>query len=231
MEAEMASMQRELAKGDERLEGEVSVTCVERYLCEMVFEALAPFCRTHPDIELSVESSYGTANLSKREADVALRMFRPGKQPPEHLLGRSLVRVCYASYVATRFADELDPELGAKSTRWLGYGVPQMNEYWLEHCPFPDAKPWGSFLGTTLQRKAAHAGLGIAHLPCCVGDRDPNLQRLQSASAQPWFDLWILSHADLRDTERLRQVRQLLSQWIQEREPLFEGQRPHSASV
>lgn len=231
MEAEMASMQRQVAKGDERLGGEVSVTCVEPYLCEMVFEALAPFCRAHPEIELSVESSYSAANLSKREADVALRMFRPGKQPPEHLLGRSIVRVHYASYVATRYAEEQDPGLGAKNSRWLGYGVPQMDGYWKEHCLDADAEPWGSFLGTTLQRKAAHAGIGIAHLPCCGGDRDPNLQRLKSVSAHQWFELWILSHADLRDTERLRKVREVLSGWIQERAPLFEGQRPHSVSA
>jgi len=229
MEAEMASMQRELTKGDDRLEGEVNVTCVEPYLCEMVFEALSPFCRTHPEIELSVESSFSAANLSKREADVALRMFPPGKEPPEHLMGKPLVRVFYTSYVATRFAADLDPKQDPKQARWLGYGVPQMDQFWKERCPYPDPVPWGKFLGTTLQQYAAHTGLGIAHLPCCVGDRDNSLQRLQGAEAHQWFDLWILSHVDLRDTARLREVREVLSRWIRDREPLFEGRRPHSA--
>lgn len=231
MEAELASMQRALQGGDDRLQGQVTVTCVESYLADVVIRCLAPFCRSHPKIQLTVESSYSAANLSKREADIALRAFRPGKQPPEHLLGRSVVGIHYASYVAKRHATELDPQLGGSEARWLAYGVPELDDFWREYSGHPDVPLWGGFLGTDLQQQAARAGLGIANLPCYVGDTDPQLQRLVGAEVRQWFELWILSHVDLRETARLRAARQALADALKAEAPLLNGQRPNSVQA
>lgn len=54
-------------------------------------------------------------------------------------------------------------------------------------------------------RQAAASGLGLTPLPCYLGDSTPELERVPSdALADMKTGLWILSHADLRHTARVR---------------------------
>ncbi len=54
------------------------------------------------------------------------------------------------------------------------------------------------------QFAAAKAGLGIAMLPCFMCDPEPTLVRVVRELAKPAFDVWVLTHPDLRDTARIR---------------------------
>ena len=46
-------------------------------------------------------------------------------------------------------------------------------------------------------------GLGVARLPCFVGDNDPDMQALPSSQKLPEVPLWILKHPDLCHVERV----------------------------
>ena len=70
---------------------------------------------------------------------------------------------------------------------------------------------------------AARRGLGVAFLPCALGDADPALVRLPGSEPVPRFDIWILSHPDLRDTARLRAARDHLVAAIEAKADRFEG--------
>ncbi|MDJ0593813.1 MAG: hypothetical protein QNJ72_28180 [Pleurocapsa sp. MO_226.B13] len=50
------------------------------------------FADKYPDIELELIISYELLNLSKREADVAIRACF---HPPEHLVGKQVIRCAY----------------------------------------------------------------------------------------------------------------------------------------
>jgi DNA-binding transcriptional LysR family regulator len=226
VEQEMATLERELLGQDERLKGRVRVTCTDEFLSDLIVQNLAPFCLSYPSIDLEISPSYRPYDLSKREADIALRILRLDKQPPEHLLGRKLVPIYYANYVAREHEQRLDPEIVGSRSRWLGWTNPKTDAMWVLESSYPDVPVWGSFMGMGLQRSALRAGLGIANLPCFVGDADPALRRLGKADLKPWFSLWILSHPDLRDTERLRLARDHLTQAILGQSSRFLGDRP-----
>ena len=71
----------------EVLSGTVRMTCSDAVLHGLLLPALARFMPGYPALQLELATSNDFANLSRRDADIALRMTRT---PPEHLVGRNL---------------------------------------------------------------------------------------------------------------------------------------------
>src|SRR5690606_21304500 len=82
--------------------GTVRLTCTDAVLNSLLLPALAAFMPNYPALSLELVTSNDFANLSRRDADVALRLTN---QPPEHLVGRRLAAV---SYVVCARADGQD---------------------------------------------------------------------------------------------------------------------------
>src|SRR3546814_549588 len=74
------------------------------------------------------------------------------------------------------------------------------------------------------QLAAARAGIGLALLPCYLGDGDPGLVRLL---AQPLpeltGELWIVTHTDLKGTARVRAFFDLVGDGLARERDRFEG--------
>jgi DNA-binding transcriptional LysR family regulator len=223
VEREIAAIERGLVGQDARLEGPVRVTCCDPFLTSILVRCLAALCEQHPGIELELAADARNLDLSRREADVALRVFRAGTSPPEHLIGRRLVPLVLASYIATAHADRLDPECGGRSVRWLGSDGTRVLESLVASSSYPEAPIWGSFDSMEVTVQAARAGLGLVMLPTYVGDADPELQRLARPDLRHIADFWLLSHRDLRDNARLRAAREQITAALTERIALFRG--------
>lgn len=207
VEREMASLERDLAGQDERLAGWVSVTCCDEYVSAVLVRELTPFCAEYPEIELCMTTDSRAFDLSKREADIAVRTLARGAQPPEHLIGTRVAPVVVGSYVARAHESELDPELVGTSPRWVAFEERKILEAMVAQSSYPDVPAWGAFNSLSLLVQAAREGLGIAMLPTYVGDVEPALRRLARPDLRHVADLWLLSHVDLRDNTRLRATR------------------------
>jgi DNA-binding transcriptional LysR family regulator len=223
VEREMAALERGLAGQDARLEGRVRVTCTDAYVGRMLLSALAELCTQHPGLELEVHVDDAYLDLSKREADLALRAIGADGSPPEHLLGRKLVPIVLASYVGVAHAGRLDPERGGGTVRWLGSDMAKVIERLVAGSSYPELPIWGAFQSMEVMAYAAHAGLGLAMLPTYVGDADPQLQRVAKPDVRHMADFWLLTHRDLRDNARLRVARELITTALTERMALFRG--------
>ncbi len=87
----------------------------------------------------------------------------------------------------------------------------------------PDAQV-GFRTNTDETRVAAiAAGLGIAELPCYVGDADSRLKRLSEPMVYPGWELWLLIHKDLRATARIRAVLDFVAETFAKKRGLIEG--------
>ena len=76
------------------------------------------------------------------------------------------------------------------------------------------------------QFTAAKAGIGFAVLPCYLGDIDPGLVRaLDGPVAELTRELWIVTHADLRKTARVRAFFDIVGDGLAARQELFGGRR------
>ncbi|MFM9881379.1 MAG: LysR substrate-binding domain-containing protein, partial [Burkholderiales bacterium] len=167
-------------------------------------------------------------NLSKRDADIAIRATR---KPPEHLIGKKVGVVAMAVYGSRHYLKDrpskalashdwiaLDDSVGHNaSLGWLGRIMP------LDDVPYRT----NTFIGVA---NACAAGLGLAVLPCFIGDQQPLLVRMTAPIDECANDLWILTHPDLRNTVRVNAVFDALRQELNAAIPLLAGKRPGSAS-
>ena len=222
VEREMSALERGLAGKDARLSGSVRVTCTDPFIAKILLDALVPLCERHAGIELELDADSKNLDLSKREADVAVRALTPSASPPEHLIGKRLAPSVVCSYVARAHAERLDPERGGV-LRWLGSSLRGVMEELVATSSYPEAPIWGTFDSMIVTLEAARAGLGAVILPTYACDPDPSLSRLVKADRRHVADFWLLSHGDLRDNARLRAAREAIVKAITERAELFHG--------
>ncbi|MAC25135.1 MAG: LysR family transcriptional regulator [Sandaracinus sp.] len=224
VEREMAALERGVVGQDARLEGPVRVTCTDAWVARLVLRALAELCRRHPGISIEIDTEGRNLDLSRREADIALRAVAVDATPPEHLLGRKVAPIVVASYAGVAHLARLDPERGGEGARWLGSERERLVAQMVASSSYPELPIWGAFGSISVVRQAAMEGLGIAMIPTYVGDPDPALRRLTRPDVRHLGDFWLLSHPDLRDNARLQAAREVVTAAFREREALFAGQ-------
>lgn len=88
-------------QGGEVISGTVRLTCTDSVLQGLLLPALAQFMPAYPALVLELSTSNDFANLSRRDADIALRLTRT---PPEHLVGRCLGTVAYQVCASPAYA-------------------------------------------------------------------------------------------------------------------------------
>jgi DNA-binding transcriptional LysR family regulator len=219
IETEIHSVQRRLVGRDRRLAGSIRVTMVDVVSTHLLMPDLAEFSERYPDIQLEVIIGYETLDLSRREADVAVRFV---KNPPDHLIGRRLGTVANAAYATQAYLDSHDLADPA-SASWIGYGSPEPFPNWIKQSDYPHIPAKGVFDSMLLQLQAARCGMGIANLPCFLGDPESEFVRLPPGEPRPGYDLWLLRHRDTRATARLRVFSEFIADAVTRYRPLLEG--------
>ncbi|MES2299526.1 MAG: LysR family transcriptional regulator [Pseudomonadota bacterium] len=212
---------RKVAGRDLRPSGIVRITTTDS-IASAVLNPMLAICRQrYPQITLQISIANAMADLSKRDADIAVR---PSARPPEHLLGKRIAPLAFAIYGSkTYLAGARGIELGAH--QWIALGESQERHRtlrWLEKIVALDEVGCrvDGFSGVA---QACADGLGLALLPCFLGDASKQLRRLAPPDPQLASELWILTHPDLRHTARIKAIFQTLQQHLLELAPRFEG--------
>jgi DNA-binding transcriptional LysR family regulator len=183
------------------LVGKVTLSAPPVLVAHMLAQHLARFRSLYPDIRLSLAAQALQVSLSRREADVALRLVRPEEAGT---FARKLGVMAFGLYARRDYAHRDTPD------RWqfIAYDesfadVPQQK--WL--LGIAGARPIACELNDISGHLiAARAGAGIAGLPCFLGDADPDLVRIAEDVATFSRDIWLLVHRDLRKTPSVRAV-------------------------
>jgi DNA-binding transcriptional LysR family regulator len=228
MEEEALAVSRDLTGSDLRLSGRLRVTSSETLAYRLLTGYIAAFRKVHPGIVVELAIDNRVLSLSHREADVALRPVRPKER---ELWGRKLADVAWAIYAARDFSGALTN--GLRNPK-------DIQEYplvgWDEAATGIAAAAWLSripastfaFRSNSLvnQLVAAKAGMGLAILPCYLADPEPELIRLLPEPIPELAgELWIVTHADLRRTARIRAFFDLVGNGLTAERDLFEGKR------
>lgn len=214
---------RQLHGQDARLTGEITLTLPDILANYLLMPELVTFTEQYPDIDLSMLISYDVFDLSRREADVALRVYGDNRMPPEDLIGRKLVRVSSCYYATKDYLEKHDPWSEASTARWVGWGDNENYPEWVKRSAFPNIPAYGHFNNAMLQATAVQYGLGLGALPCFVGDQIPDVVRIPGCEPYPNYDLWMLSHPDLRDTARHRVFREFIAKAINDKRNVILG--------
>lgn len=231
MEGEALALARDVTGRDHRLSGGLRVTCSETLAYSRLTTHLAALRRAHPGIVVELAIDNRVLSLSRREADIALRPIRPKESD---LWGRKLADVAWAVYGAPAHLDEhgrptSPDDLGRHAMiGWEKTMSGIRTADWLE-TTLPDAGFVHRTSSLVAQLGAVKAGIGLAVLPCYLGDGDDGVTRaLPEPIAELTGELWIVTHADLKTTARVRAFFDLVGEGLARERDLFEGRRPHS---
>jgi DNA-binding transcriptional LysR family regulator len=219
-DADLHTFGRTVAGRDDELKGQVCVTIPGVIPVKYFMAHFMEFARQYPEIQLKIHDSFEVFDLSRREADVAIRFTN---NPPEHLIGRKLGKMYQAVYARRDYIDRHDPAAADSDAKWIGWGTPEERPTWIEKSPFPHLGVAGHFNNMVIQFEAAKAGMGLGYFSCILGDTDPDLVRL--SEPKPQMDVWLLSHRDLRAAARMRAFRQFIIQRQPEIEAALAGTR------
>ncbi|MCJ2050768.1 LysR family transcriptional regulator [Methylobacterium sp. J-070] len=217
IEADVTRFERAAAGRGDTPSGELRVTAPAGFAADLLMPILAAFGARYPDIRIALILSEEALNLSRRDADVAIRVSR---DPRGTLVGRRLAAVAWAVYgLADRAYGDLaaedwispDPSVaGGSFTRFLAARVP--------------ADRVRLRINTVTGLDAAvSAGLGIGPLPCFAADANPALRRLSGPHPELGADLWVLTHPDLRHAARVRVFMEHCAEAMLPLRPRFEG--------
>jgi molybdate transport repressor ModE-like protein len=228
IETEADALSRHVAGGDKRLTGALRVTSSETLAYSALTSELARFREAHPGIVVELVVDNRVLSLSRREADIALRVTRP-KEPD--LFGRKLADIAWTIYAAPRLL-ALHGPVGMTGPMpdlpFIGWG-PEVSGIaaadWLDQLAGPRQIVYRAS-SLINQFTAAKAGIGFVVLPCYLGDTDPGLVRaLDAPLAELTRELWIVTHADLRNTARVRAFLDIVGEGLAARQELFGGRR------
>lgn len=229
LEEKVATLERRIIGRDCKPSGTVRLTTVESILLEVFPPMVDRFRAKHPEIELELISSTAQLNLSRRDADVAVRATTT---PPELLVGRRLAGIASAAYAPLSYEP---PEGLADLGRlpWIGYDESLAHlkaARWLTR--FLGEKPPAIRVNSVLSVKTmVEAGVGVGFMPCFMGDISDKLQRVVDPDQRWSSELWILTHPDLRHVPRVRAVMDHFAEEIAVLRPLFEGERPRGGRL
>jgi len=221
MEASSHLLETRVFGRDQSARGLLRVTLPPFLATHLLMPDLADFARLHPDIEMEILSTGELANLTNREADVAIRIVADRMTLPLNLHGLKGPELFSGVYMSR---DRLAAwRAGAPDPiRWIvidTHGIPNWAREGEVHAtgvPFraPDAET---------QIVAAQQGIGMTKLPCFVGDTDPLLVRVPGTDLPMHGTLWLLTQGETRKTKRVRLFTEFVSRRLSAYAPLLAG--------
>jgi DNA-binding transcriptional LysR family regulator len=198
------------------LQGTVRVSANEIVGFYLLPPVLAAFRVQHPGVQVEIVISNRASSLNKREADIALRMFRP--QQPD-LVARRLPDLplgffAHREYLACRGTPRSFDDF--KSHDVIGFdeltdfidGAARMGYRFTRE----DFALRTDHLLAQINLLRAGAGIGATHVR--LADRFPELVRILDDIPLPALEFWCVCHRDVQHNSRIRALMQHLIQWF-----------------
>jgi DNA-binding transcriptional LysR family regulator len=206
VERSVQAFQRQLMSEGEELTGTLRVTCPEGMASRLLAPVIEAFREKYPELRVDLIMTDRRLDLAKGEAEVALRMHEPGD---DSLIARRIANSPWAvfasqSYIKRHgrpqrwedlnqhaiieFAGELADNHAA---RWLRTVAPQATI----------AIRGNSMLGVLA---AVKSGAGLAPLPMLLGTSEDGLEPVLESIPEIDSKLYLVIHADLKRTPRVR---------------------------
>lgn len=217
MEQAALELTRRTRGADNEMAGEVRISTTDSLTYDFVIPALKTLHLQHPDISIVLGSTSEIVNLSRRETDIAIRNQRPDN--PDLVL-RKLADWPMGLFAATEYLQRHgQPEEG---NGFAGHDLVMYEPYWRDRPnptlvdePIDQGRVVVAANSSMMVRRSIAQGLGIGEIPVDMGLRD-GLERIWPARVRSKpYEVWMVTHQDLRHTARVRLVIEHLARSFQ----------------
>ncbi|WP_109126876.1 LysR family transcriptional regulator [Dyella sp. C11] len=208
MASASAALRRTASAGKGEVSGTVRVTASEVMGAEVLPAMLAAFRERHPDIVIELVLSNGTADLLRRDADLAVRMVQPTQ---DALVARHVGRVELGLFAHQRYLDthghpQHPDDLSGHALVGFDTETPYIRRMRPPGVPYT-REHFALRTDSDLAALAAiRAGFGIGFAQVSLMRRDAQLVRLMATELSFPMDTWVVMHEDLRSSLRVRRL-------------------------
>ena len=218
---------RRIGGEDQRPEGIVRLATTES-MATFLMAGLVSLRQEHPKIQVQVVVGSATLDLMRREADLAVRLFRE-KNPS--LVTRKLADIGWSLYASRAYVERTGVAFGAELAAGalaghpvIGYAGPTARApgaVWLTENSRPeDVVLTGESVPSVLN--AVKASLGLSVLPCFAAHGEASLVRL-TPSLIARGEAFLVIPPDHRDTVRVRLVMDAVTALCAHERKILEG--------
>lgn len=183
--------------------GSLRITTTDTVLNGLLLPALGRFTAAHPQIELELIATNTLANLSQRDADVAIRATH---KPPEHLVGRRLGVLKSAVFASAAYVNRMGGEVDLEQADWIA-----LDESLADHPSvrwrrqhYPKVQPRYRCNSVLSIAGSIVWGLGVGVAPMFLLKEHPQVRIVEGPVAELETDLWMLAHPDVRHLKRVK---------------------------
>lgn len=225
MQDEAHTIERAATGRNQGLAGSVTITAIEGIGAEWLTHELADFQNSYPDITLEIKIDNSVSDLLRREADIAIRMFRPTQVD---LIARKSVTMKYGLFASKNYIDEHGiPESIADLVNHRSVlphdELMQLVRRRLDHLKLafgPTAFRSNSMFALI---QAVRSGYGIGTNSLLTASLHDDIERVLPEVTIFSNDLWLVTHPELRRSARIRVVWDFLVECLQKNRHRFEG--------
>jgi DNA-binding transcriptional LysR family regulator len=200
--------------------GEVRFSTTEILALHLVVPHLPSLRARYRGLSIDLNISLDAADLSRREADLVLRVAAPAFDGGggDYVAVRA-GEMTFAPYCLDTLVGAAVDDRGSEGWRALDYvtwspsraDLPMSQ--WMKTA-FPSSAPALACDSMESQLCAMRAGLGVGLLPCFVGDKESSLRRLESNHAVVSRDLWLVYHRDSKSNRRVITLRNFIQELV-----------------
>lgn len=215
--AERIEAELEAARAEARLEsgavsGVVRIATTDTLLKGLLLPVLGPLHAAHPGLRLEITARNELANLTQREADIALRTTA---RPPPHVVGRELGTVRNAVYAA-RLPGRRARPLDLATAPWIGVdeAMPEHPSVRWRKKQWPRVEPLLCFNSVQAVFDAVAAGLGVGLVPAFLARGRDDVVQVGEPVPEADVQLWLLTHPESRHLRRIATVAAHLAQHV-----------------
>lgn len=192
------------------IEGNIRITASEIEALTLLPPIISKLRLEAPGIEVEVLGSNTAADLRRREADIAIRSFRPTE--PE-LIARHIRDSAARLFASSAYLDRLGRPATLERVNaadFIGYEPPDLfvqslNERVGLAMSRANLKVISS--STAMHWELVKLGIGISVIPDRLGDGEPGVERVLDGIVKPLiFPMWLTTHRELKTSRRVRFV-------------------------
>lgn len=232
LEAEITALDRSITGQDARLSGNLTITSSETLPYRILNEVLADFCDAYSGIEIELLIENRQLDLLRREADIAIRATRPHEG---ELFGRRIASTPWTFYGSRSYLKKrgrpagIDAMAGQSVIGWNSTASAAAAAWLTDNVSISAFAYRSNSLINQLM--AVKAGVGLALLPCYLGDLEPDIERVLEPPDELTRELWLITHKDLRNTARVRAFFDHVGSGLLARRQLLEGNSINHATA
>ncbi len=216
--AEQAAKLQNIAAGrDHGVSGTVRITASMVMSHYVLPDIVAKIRRLEPNIEIELVPSDASENLLFREADIAVRMYRPTQLDiiAKHIVDQEMA--LYASHdLIERYGQPTTLD-ALKKLPFVGFDTSDIMVKLMREMGWPIDR---HFFGVRCDDQAAYwnlvrAGCGVGGMQTSIGDRENSVCRVAFQPPLPHLPVWLAATDALRKNLRIRRVWDLLVEGLE----------------